>query len=81
MQQLENIATEIATEEAPVTVLTILETLQTFLGVVKDQLGTDSLDKVITEMELYAEMDIEGSAAQCEIVKAVLASDHVQAGW
>lgn len=69
------------TEDPAVTALTVLETLQTVLGLVDDQFGEGSLDKLLAEMKFHADMEIDGAAGQLAIATAVAASDHVQAGW
>jgi nitrate reductase NapAB chaperone NapD len=70
---------KIAAEESP-TVLTILETLQTVLGLIGDA-HPAALEYVLTEMEEFARQEVEGCAAQYELVVAVKDSDHQQASW
>jgi hypothetical protein len=65
---------------APVPVLAILETLQTVLGLIRD-VHPEALEYVLTEMEEYTRQEMAGCAGQYEIVKRVMASDHVQESW
>lgn len=68
------------TEETRVPVLTILETLQTVLGLVKDA-HPAAMEYVLDEMQEYARQEMDGCAEQYEIVKRVMESDHQQEGW
>lgn len=73
-------ATLAKTEEAPAAVLTILETLQTVLSLVKDA-HPEAMEYVLTEMQEYASQEMPGCAEQYDIVKQVMDSDHVQEAW
>jgi hypothetical protein len=70
---------KIAAEKAP-TVLAILETLQTVLSLVGDA-HPAAMEYVLTEMQEHARQEMEGCAAQYELVMAVRDSGHQQASW